>query len=132
MLVTFYAPDKSPRRDSASAMLAQLQVRSKLDPPSPSKAKEASTTAADPAAALDGDGGGNDSGPDDSDVEEATSTAALPSLFSRVHVKKLAWRTLRDVIVETNVFDTTVQPGADAGDSAGVVAGLPRLACVAW
>ncbi len=57
-----------------------------------------------------------ESGADDSDVEEATRTAGLTSLYSPVHAKKVAWRVLRDIITELRVFDPAVQPNSAAQD----------------
>jgi hypothetical protein len=49
-------------------------------------------------------------------VEEATATASLTSLYSPVHAKKVAWRALRDIILETHVFDTSRQPASAEQD----------------
>jgi hypothetical protein len=81
-----------------------------------------SAAIAPPSGGLDASStaGGNESGADDSDVEEATATAALTSLYSPIHAKKVAWRALRDIILETGVFDTSRQPtSADLDPSPG-------------
>jgi hypothetical protein len=58
-----------------------------------------------------------DSGADDSDVEEAEESSNLTSLFTRVHLKKVAWRTVRDVIIDTHVFDVVRNPSLADQDS---------------
>lgn len=96
----------------------------------------ASAAIAPPSAGHDASStvSGSESGADDSDVEEATATAALTSLYSPIHAKKVAWRALRDIIVETGVFDTSRQPTtADQDPSPGAypppTTSVPAPAC---